>query len=483
MANSWCMSKPRSTNDFNRAPSFTGPLVPATMGTNPVKVSSCCSVVRRRFGTALTRYREHLLWSRRLRLQKRYDIMTSSDPVARRQLLKAGAGSAVGGALGGSAQASGTADEPTRNVYDELGVKTLINAAGTITTLGGSLMPPEVLGAWLAASKSFVDLLELQDRIGERIADLLNVEAAMVTTGAAGGIMVGTAAALTFRDHTLVDRLPLPADAGFEVIRQQSHRAGYDKLVEVCGVKLVDVVTLDDLEHAISERTAMMFSYNFREEESNIKRDQWVDVARRHGIPTLLDAAADTPPVDRLWQYARMGFDMVVFSGGKGLRGPQDAGLLLGRKDLIEAAKLCTAPRSTIGRGMKVSKEDMVAMWSAVKRFVELDPETEQRQWEHRIRVIAEAVKDVPTVRARTIVPPVANHVPHLLLLWDEGQLPISPEKVRRQLATGDPPIRTARVHGTGTEGLLISVFMLEPGEDQIVAGRLRAVLLRAVVT
>ncbi len=416
-------------------------------------------------------------------IAKRKDKMTTSDPVARRELLKAGAGSAVGGALGANTAASGTISEPARDIYRELGVKTLINAAGTITTLGGSLMPPQVLDAWVAASKNFVDLLELQDRIGERIAELLNVEAAMVTTGAAGGIMVGTAAALTFRDRALVDRLPFPAEAGLEVIRQKSHRAGYDKLVEVCGVKLVDVVTHDDLERAINERTAMMFSYNVYEADGNIRRDQWVEVARKHGIPTLLDAAADTPPLDRLWQYNQMGFDLVAFSGGKGLRGPQDAGLLLGRKDLIEAARLCTAPRTTIGRGMKVSKEDMVAMWAAVKHFVELDSDAEQREWVRRINVIASAGQEISTVRVRTIVPPIANHVPHLVLLWDERQIQITPENVGRQLAAGDPPIRTARVHGTGSDGLLISVFMLKPGEEHVVASRLREILQRAATT
>ena len=274
--------------------------------------------------------------------------------VSRRAILKIGAGGVVGSMLvPGAPAAAEAARPPLPNVYESLGVKPIINAAGTITTLGGTIMPPEVIDAWNAASQSFVPLLELQDRVGERIAKLLGVEAALVTTGAAGAILVGTAAVLTYQDHSLVGRLPLPAEMGVEVIRQKSHRAGYDNLVRACGVKLIDVETREDLERAINERTAMMFAYNFLEESGEIKREKWIEVARKHNIPTLLDAAADTPPVERLWQYNKMGYDLVIFSGGKAIRGPQDAGLQLGRKDLSEAAKRSTAPHGgSIGRGI-----------------------------------------------------------------------------------------------------------------------------------
>jgi L-seryl-tRNA(Ser) seleniumtransferase len=400
--------------------------------------------------------------------------------VSRRTVLKTGASGVVGGMLMTGTPATSEAAQPLPEVYEALGIKPIINAAGTITTLGGSIMPPEVIAAWNAASRSYLPLLELQDRIGERIAKLLGVEAALVTTGAAGAILVGTAAVLTYQDHNLVGHLPLPPKIGVEVIRQKSHRAGYENLVKACGVKLVEVETRKDLERAINERTAMMFSYNFREGTGKIKREEWVEVARRHNIPTLLDAAADTPPVERLWQYNKMGYDLVIFSGGKAIRGPQDAGLLLGRKDLIEAAKLNTAPHGgNIGRGMKVSKEDMVAMWAAIKRFVQLDHEAEWREWERRISVIADALKDVPSVTTKQIVPPIANHVPHALIVWDEQRLKVTRQQMKQQLAGGDPAIATARVHGTGSEGFLISVFLLQPGEDKIVAARLRRILTR----
>jgi len=324
-------------------------------------------------------------------------------------------------------------------------------------------------------------LTELQDTVGEKIAQRLGVEAALVTTGAAGGILVGTAAALTHRDRSLVDRLPLPAEMDLQVIRQVSHRECYDNQVKTCGVRLVAVETREDLERAINRRTVMMFSYNVHEGESKIPQREWVEVARRNSIPTLLDAAADTPPLDALSKFNRIGYDMVVFSGGKAIRGPQDTGLLLGRKDLIEAAKLNTAPRcGNIGRGMKVSKEDMVAMWAAVERFVNLDHEAEQREWEKRIATIENALTSIPTVETKRIVPPIANHVPHLLIFWDEQRVRVTPAQVKGQLAEGEPSIATARVHGTGDEGFLVSVFMLQPNEDTIVAARLQQILKQA---
>ncbi len=400
--------------------------------------------------------------------------------LSRRAVLQTSAGSVVGGLLMGAAkkEAQSALATAATDVYRELGIKPIINAAGTMTALGGSIMPPEVLAAWNAASQSFIPLVELQDRVGRRIAELLGVEAALVTTGAAGGILVGTAAVLTYRDHSLVGRLPLSPDMGREVIRQKSHRECYDNLVTACGVKLVDVETRDDLERAISERTAMMFSYNVHEDAGKIKREEWVAVARKHSIPTLLDAAADVPPVDSLWKYTKFGFDLVVFSGGKAIRGPQDAGLLVGRKDLIEAAELNTAPRcGNIGRGMKVSKENMVAMLTAVQRYLRLDHAAEWRERERSISVIAAAVSDIPTVTTKTIVPPIANHVPHLLIFWDEAQLKVTRDQMKQQLAAGDPSIATARVHGTGDEGFLISVFTLQPGEDEVVAERVRQIL------
>ncbi|MEO1994453.1 MAG: aminotransferase class I/II-fold pyridoxal phosphate-dependent enzyme, partial [Planctomycetaceae bacterium] len=239
--------------------------------------------------------------------------------MTRRHLLATGAGSTMGGwltAADGSQKSPHAAGE-TSNIYEALGVTPVINAAGTITTMGGSLMPPEVTAAWLAASQNFVPLLTLQDRVGERIAELLKVEAALVTTGAAGALQIGTAAALTQNHPERVAQLPNLPGGPYEVIRQVAHRECYDHQVTACGTQIVQVDTVASLEAAINERTVMMLAYNVHEPDGVIGHAEWLGIARRHGIVTLLDAAADVPPVDRLWEYNRMGYDLVAFSGGK----------------------------------------------------------------------------------------------------------------------------------------------------------------------
>ncbi len=409
--------------------------------------------------------------------------------MTRRGMLQTGAGLALGGVLASSdpayAHARRGSPDPAvpreKNVYEALGVKPVINATGTVTVLGGSLMPPEVVKAWVEASRHFVDIIDLQNKIGERIAKLLGVEAALVTTGAAGSLLLGTAAAVTRGDAKLVKRLPDTTGMKNEVILQKAHHSCYDNQLTNVGVKLIDVETPADVRRSITERTALMFFMNVAEADGRIKRAEWVAIARQHQVPTLLDAAADVPPVERLWEYTKLGFDLVAFSGGKALRGPNDAGLLLGRKDLIEAAKVNTNPHcGTIGRMMKVGKEDMVAMLAAVERYVNLDHQAETREWDRRLAVIEKALKDIPTLRCERIVPPIANHAPHLILTWDEQQVRITREQLTKELAAGDPSIRIGRVSGTGDKGILISVFVLKPGEDVIVAERLHALLKRA---
>jgi uncharacterized pyridoxal phosphate-dependent enzyme len=396
--------------------------------------------------------------------------------MTRRRLLQAGAGLALGGTLAGAAEAAPPAARPS--VYEALGVRHVINATGTVTNLGGSLMPPEVVAAWVEASRHFVNLLELQDRVGARIAKLIGVEAAMVTTGAAGALLLGTAAAVTGGDRKLIGRLPDTTGMKNEVILQRAHHSCYDNQLTDVGVRLVEVERAADVPRAVTKRTALMFFMNVAEPSGKIPLRQWLELARKHKVPTLLDAAADVPPLERLAGYNRMGFDLVAFSGGKALRGPNDTGLLLGRRPLIEAARLNTNPHcGTIGRMMKVSKEDMVALLAAVERFVRLDHKAEWREWERRIGVIEKALKGVPSLRCERVVPPIANHVPHLILTWDEKRLNLTRARVTRELAAGSPPIQIGRVSGTGDRGILISVLTLQPGEERTVAARLRAIL------
>ena len=232
---------------------------------------------------------------------------------------------------------------------------------------------------------------------------------------------------------------------------------------------------------AVNDRTALMFFMNYMEAEGNIKRAEWIGLARKHQIPTLNDAAADVPPWSRLADCAKMGFDMIAVSGGKAMRGPNDTGLLLGRKDLIDAAKRNANPNcGTIGRMMKVSKEDMIALAVAVERFVKFDPDSERKEFERKIAVIEKALADIPTIQFERIMPPIANHVPHLQITWDENRVKITREKLTRELAAGTPAIRIGRVSHSGEKGILISVLCLQAGEERIVANRLREYLKSA---
>jgi L-seryl-tRNA(Ser) seleniumtransferase len=402
--------------------------------------------------------------------------------MTRRGMLQTGAGIALGGVMGLHEAAGATPGACGLSVYEAIGVRHVINATGTVTILGGSIMPPEVVAAWADASRHFVNLLELQDKVGERIAKLAGVEAALVTTGAAGALLLATAAAVTRGDRDMVRRLPDTTGLRNEVILQKAHNSCYDNQLTDVGVKLVEVVTEADVRRAINERTALMFFMNVAEAEGQIGRKEWVKLARQYSVPTLLDAAADTPPVGRLSEYNGLGFDLVAFSGGKAIRGPNDTGLLLGSKGLIAAAKLNTNPHcGTIGRMMKVSKEDMIALLAAVERFVHLDHEAELRQLEGRLDVIEKTLAGIPTLSCERIVPPIANHVPHLILSWDEKQVDFTPKQITHKLAEGDPPIVIGRVSGTGEKGVLISVLTLQEGEEKTVAQRLRELLIKAV--
>ena len=361
-----------------------------------------------------------------------------------------------------------------RDYFRELGVRPFINAAGTYTAMTASLMPAEVVEAINYASKHYVMLDELHDKVGERIATLLHCEAAMVTSGAASALTLGTAAVLTGTDRQKIVDLPNLANMKGEVIIQKSHRFGYEHAVRNCGVRLVEVETQEDLERSINPQTAMMMFYNNNNMEGRIQDEAFVQLGKKHGIPTLNDAAADVPPVENLWKYTKMGFDLLAFSGGKGLRGPQSAGLLLGRKDLITAARLNAPPNgNTIGRGLKVNKEEMLGLLAALELYLAKDHVAEQREFQARAEVIRSAVATVPRINAEIFVPDVANHVPHVRISWDAKANGLTAADAVNSLRTGEPSI------GTRSEGdaLVIGVWMMRPGDEKIVARRLREVL------
>ena len=336
-------------------------------------------------------------------------------------------------------------------------------------------MAPEVIEAWQQAAQQFVDITELQTVIGQRIADLLDVPAAMVAGGAAHALMLGVAASITSRDADFPRQLP-GNEPPWEVLRQTSHRDLYDRQVATCGVRIVDVDSAADVAAAVSDRTVMMMAYNLYEPESFIPHAQWLGLAKQYALPTLLDAAADTPPIENLSKYVRMGYDMVAFSGGKAIRGPQDSGLLLGQPRYIELAKQNASPlEGTIGRVAKVSKEDMVALWRAIELFL-AEGDSIADRCQEQLELIERTLLVVPAIACQFITPAPANCFPHLCLRWDEQRLGISANELAAALRQGDPPIATGRVHGTGDDGLLISAVNLQMGEEQIVVDRIVAV-------
>jgi D-glucosaminate-6-phosphate ammonia-lyase len=374
--------------------------------------------------------------------------------------------------LGKTASAATT----RRDYFKELNVRPFINAAGTYTTLTASLMHPEVVQAIDYASRQFVHLQELHDAVGRHIAQLIGCEAAMVSAGAASALTLGTAACVAGSNQEFIRRLPDTTGMKTEVIVQKSHRYGYDHAVRNCGIHFVEVETAAELERAVGPKTAMMLFFNANDPVGKIHAAEFTQLGKKHNVPTFTDAAADVPPVENLSKYIKLGFDLVTFSGGKGIRGPQSAGLLLGRKDLIDAARLNASPNSdSIGRGMKVNKEEILGMMVAVEVYMKKDHAAEWRDFEKRIKVIADSVGPVSSVKTETFIPEIANAVPHLRISWDESALKISAKEATKKLLEGEPSIELKP--GAKEGSIEVAVWMLQPNEAQVVARRIREVL------
>ncbi|SPF41279.1 Selenocysteine synthase (Seryl-tRNASer selenium transferase)-like protein [Candidatus Sulfopaludibacter sp. SbA4] len=400
---------------------------------------------------------------------------------------------AAGGILGqfrslGAAPA--TTVERGEDYYDKLGVTKIINAAGTYTALTASIMPPSVQAAVARAAEHPVRLGDLQKAAGEYLAGKLKCEAAIVTAGAASGLTLGTAGCVTVANKCGIRDIPNEVShLKNEVVIQKGHRYGYDQALFCCGVRMVEVETIEEYDKAFSDRTVMAHFYNAAE-QGQIGREDWIRVAHAHGVPCFNDAAADVPPISNLWNYTQMGFDLVTFSGGKGIRGPQNAGLLLGRKDLIAAAAASNNPFDGVGRGMKVAKEQIVGMVAAVDWFLSQSDESLEKEFRRRADRIAAHLKDLPSIETEVSIPPVANHVPHLLIRYSRDRLKISARDVMMELRRGTPSIElnpsTGSARGasagitTGVNTIVVGVWMLQPGEDMIVARRLHEVLAKS---
>lgn len=367
----------------------------------------------------------------------------------------------------------------TGNPYEELGVTPVINCEGTMTMLGGSLPHPELEAVMTMAGRHFVSIPELEVAAGKRIAEMLKLPdgyTALVTSGAAAAIQSGLAGILTGGNEALIRQLPDLTGMKSEVIIQKSHRNPFDHQLRSTGIKLVVIETVDELRAAVNERTAMMHFSNFANSVGQIKVDEWVKLAKEFNIPCMNDAAADTPPVSHLWDYTNMGFDLVTFSGGKVIRGPQCAGLLIGRKEMVANALLNNSPHEdTLGRSQKVGKEEIVGMVKALELFLAEDHDALAREWQDRLEGISRELTKVPGVTTSFFVPDIANHVPHMNITWDSARIPLTPEQISKLLRSGKPSIVMGG--GEGRPGLTMNSFMLQPGEAKIVAEQLLRIL------
>jgi len=371
---------------------------------------------------------------------------------------------------------------PVRNLAKELGIRTFINAAGTYTAMTGSLMQDEVVETIQGAAKEFMMLDEVQTKVGEKIAAMTHAEAAVVTAGCFSALTLGLAGILTGMDQKKVEALPHLEGTGMksEVIIQKGHNIGYSHALTNTGCKIVQVETLEELEKAINENTALLWFLHIQSDKGQIMHEKWVEIAKKHGIPTMIDMAADVPPVENLWKFNDMGFDVVCVSGGKAMRGPQSAGILMGKKHIVAAARLSMPPRgSTIGRGMKVNKEEILGMYVALEKFINMDHKKEWKVWEDRTALIGNAAKSVNGVNVETFAPELGNHTPTLRISWDATKVSLPVKVLQENLRNGNPSIE---IMPGENNTLTITTWMLKPGEEKIVAARLKEELSKAVV-
>lgn len=376
-----------------------------------------------------------------------------------------------------------TSSDVKRDLFKELGIRTFINAAGNYTVMSGSLMPPDVMDAINAASKKFALVDDVQEKVGAKIAEMCHAEAAMVTAGCWSALMLGMAGVLTGMDTKKVSQVPNLAGTGMksEVILQKSHSLGYDHALTQAGVKLIKVETRAELEAAINEKTAMLWFLNREVHKGQIKHQEWIELGKKYNLPTMIDIAADVPPVENLWKFNDMGFDLVVISGGKAMRGPQSSGILMGKKKYVSAALLSNNPRGGIGRGQKVNKEEILGMYAALHRFINLDHKKEWQMWENKIAFIAGQIKSIPGVTTSTHIPEsLDNQMPTLKVTWDPNKIKVTNAEMGERLRKGNPSVEVISWEAPNT--LRCGMHVLEAGEEKIVASRLKEELLKASV-
>jgi uncharacterized pyridoxal phosphate-dependent enzyme len=365
----------------------------------------------------------------------------------------------------------------TGNMYAELGLPTVINAHLTETVVGGSLIRPEAVAAMDLAAQHFVVMMDLEAAVGKRITEMLRLPegyGAIVTSGAASAIQNGYAAILTGSNPAFIKQIPDLTGMKSEVIIQRAHRSEWDHQIRTTGAKIVEVETVDDVHRAINERTAAMHFQNLSEFDGKINRADWLQLAHAANLPAFLDAAADVPPKSRLWDYANMGFDLITFSGGKAIRGPQVSGLLMGRQELVQNTLLNMCPNEdTIGRPCKVGKEEILGLLKALEVYLAEDEDALEKQQTMQLDTIAGKVAKIPGVTFTRDETPVKNHFPSLQVHLDPARFSATPRDIAAQLFAMKPAIYV----GAGAGAIEMTAIDLQPGEEKIVADALASVM------
>ena len=398
--------------------------------------------------------------------------------ISRRTLLRSGAALAAAGGVPNASAAPALSFGG--DMYQSIGVRPVINAKGVFTMLSGSLMLPECRQAMQQASRNFVQIDELMEAVGKRLAELTGAESAIVTCGCAAALAHATAACLAAGDPEKIHRLPNLDGLKSEVIVPRYSRNIYDQSIRMVGPKIISVANEEEMRMAINDRTAMAMVVGSPRDRGPFGLKEVAAIAHEYDVPVLLDAAAEALTIPNV--HLERGADLVAYSGGKALLGPQSSGLLIGRKDLIQAAWLNSAPHHAFGRPMKVAKEDIMGLLAAVEMWVRRDHASEWKTWESCLDEIATKVKDVPGVTTEVLQPRgLSNRSPQLAIRWDGGKMGISGDELYKQLYDGDPRIVLAsstgdRRHPVDSSATVMP-WQLQPGEAAIVAAEIHRAL------
>src|SRR5262245_57855235 len=362
--------------------------------------------------------------------------------------------------------------------YQQLGIRPVINCRGTHTVIGASKIWPELHEAMAEASRQYVVLDELQDKVGARLSELIGCEDAMVTTGCAGAITLGSCACLTGMDSSKVRQLPNVTGMKPEAIIQKIHRNGYDHAVRNAGLKIVEVEGIEQMRNAVSERTAMMYYLGAESGDSEWRTDpvsieDCLDLGRKGGFPVMVDAANMLPPWDNIRKLGALKTDLICISGGKHMRGPQCSGILAGRRDLVRAARLNASPHpDSVGRPLKVGREEIVGVWLAAEKYARLDFAALDRQCAIQAQYLAGELKKIPGMQVSFAPHDRTRRVYRVVADWDEQALKIGRDECEKLLLDGDPRIAVLRHRGA----LVFTLLMHDAGDEKIVARRMREI-------